>query len=193
MPQGLGRPELNFQAVGAGGGGRMIGPGGHQGQGLGQGSGNGVGYGCQIGRHGGLMIGAIVAAVSAATVRAAELPAAELPAAELRAAELMYIEKRFRIRRPIHLVAQLDRAYRAPDGALVLVELKTRWGGPQLSDIIQMSAQRMVVEGETGQPVAKHGIVMIERPDAQRSLRSHRIQLWDAAQVWNWRTVVKRF
>ncbi len=112
---------------------------------------------------------------------------------ELRAAELMYIEKRFRIRRPIHLVAQLDRAYRAPDGALVLVELKTRWGGPQLSDIIQMSAQRMVVEGETGQPVAKHGIVMIERPDAQRSLRSHRIQLWDAAQVWNWRTVVKRF
>ena len=102
---------------------------------------------------------------------------------ELRDAELMYMEKRFRIRRPIHLVAQLDRAYRAPDGALVLVELKTRWGGPQLSDIIQMSAQRMVVEGETGQPVARHGFVMIERPDAQRSLRSHHVQLWDAAQV----------
>jgi CRISPR-associated exonuclease Cas4 len=102
---------------------------------------------------------------------------------ELRDAELMYMEKRFRIRRPVHLVAQLDRAYRAPDGALVLVELKTRWGGPQLSDIIQMSAQRMVVEGETGQPVARHGFVMVERPDAQRSLRSHRVQLWDAAQM----------
>lgn len=102
---------------------------------------------------------------------------------ELSDAELVYMEKRFRIRRPIHLVAQLDRAYRAPDGALVLVELKTRWGGPQLSDIIQMSAQRMVVEGETGQRVARHGFVMIERPDTQRSLRSHRVQLWDAAQV----------
>lgn len=102
---------------------------------------------------------------------------------ELRGSELMYMEKRFRIRRPIHLVAQLDRAYRSPDGALVLVELKTRWGGPQLSDIIQISAQRIAVEGETGQPVARHGFVMIERPDAQRSLRSHRVQLWDAAQV----------
>ncbi len=102
---------------------------------------------------------------------------------ELRDAELIYMEKRFRIRRPIHLVAQLDRAYRTPDGLLVLVELKTRLGGPQLSDIIQLSAQRLAVQGEAGERVAGHGFVTIERPDAKRSLRSYRVQLLDTSQV----------
>ena len=102
---------------------------------------------------------------------------------ELRDAELMYMEKRFRTRRPIHLVAQLDRAYRAPDGALVLVELKTRWGGPQISDVIQLSAQRMAIKGHTGQRVASHAFVTIERPGVNRLLRWHRVQLLDDAQL----------
>ena len=102
---------------------------------------------------------------------------------ELRDAELMYMEKRFRTRRPIHLVAQLDRAYRAPDGALVLVELKTRWGGPQITDVIQLSAQRMAIEGHTGQRVASHAFVTIERPGVNRLLRWHRVQLLDDGQL----------
>lgn len=102
---------------------------------------------------------------------------------ELRDAEVWYIEKRFSIRRPVRLFAQIDRAYRTPDGELVLVELKTRWGGPQLSDIIQLSAQRLTIEVQTGQPVARHGFVTIQRPNDQRSLRSHRVQLWDGPQI----------
>lgn len=102
---------------------------------------------------------------------------------ELRYAELVYIEKRFRTRRPIHMVAQPDRAYRSPDGALVLVELKTRWGGPQISDVIQLSAQRMAIEGHTGQRVASHAFVAIERPGGNRLLRWHRVHLLDDSQL----------
>lgn len=102
---------------------------------------------------------------------------------ELRDAELSYIEQRFRTRSPIRLVVRLDRAYRTSDGSLVLVELKTRWGGPQLSDIIQLSAQRLAIQGQTGVRVASHGFVTIERPDVKRSLRSYRVQLLDTAQV----------
>ena len=57
----------------------------------------------------------------------------------------------FRISTPVGLVAKLDRAYRLPSGLLVLVEFKTRWSNqPCLSDVIQLSAQRMAVNGANG-------------------------------------------
>ena len=66
----------------------------------------------------------------------------------LREAKLVYMEERFRISRPVGLVAKLDRAYRMPSGAIVLVEFKTRSiNQPFLSDVIQLSAQRMDVRG----------------------------------------------
>ena len=78
---------------------------------------------------------------------------ASRPAA-LRDAELVYMERLFRASKPVGVVAKIDRAYRLPSGLLVLVELKTRWiNQPCLSDVIQMSAQRVVVMGRTRQTV----------------------------------------
>ena len=86
----------------------------------------------------------------------------------LREAELVYMEKLFRISRPVGLVAKLDRAYRTPSGVIVLLELKTRWiNQPLLSDVIQLSAQRMTVMGQTGQAgqaVASYGYVTVKLP-----------------------------
>jgi hypothetical protein len=46
---------------------------------------------------------------------------------ELKAASLEFAERVFYIRRPFRLYAKIDRAYRTPDGALVLAELKRRF------------------------------------------------------------------
>lgn len=70
---------------------------------------------------------------------------------ELAGARLLYMEKQFRIRKPISLIARIDRAYRAADGAIVLVELKTRWKNrAYATDVIQLSAQRMALEVRRG-------------------------------------------
>lgn len=77
-------------------------------------------------------------------------------------AELVYVEKRFRISEPVGLIAKVDRAYRMPSGLIVLVELKTRWmNRPFLSDVIQMSAQRTAMIGETRHAVAPYAYVMV--------------------------------
>lgn len=99
-------------------------------------------------------------------------------------ARLLYMEKQFRIRGPVPLVARVDRAYRDVDGAVVLVELKTRWRNrPYLTDVIQLSVQRMVIEGQTGQQVATHGFVTIQRPRGPAFPRSHRVDLMDAPEI----------
>jgi len=99
-------------------------------------------------------------------------------------AELVYMEKLFRIREPIRLVAKVDRVYRLPGGPLVVVELKTRWQDrPYLSDVIQLSAQRLVIAQQTGEAVARYGFVSIARPHASRAVRSHRVELLDEGGV----------
>ena len=104
--------------------------------------------------------------------------------AALRDAELVYIEKTFRTTSPVLIAAKLDRAYRLPSGQLVLVELKTRWnGGPNLSDVIQLSAQRVALSAATGQTVAAEAFVLITRPGARRSPVAHRVDLLSANQV----------
>ena len=108
---------------------------------------------------------------------AARAERASRPAA-LRDAELVYLEKLFRISRPVGLVAKLDRAYRLPSGLLVLVEFKTRWNNqPCLSDVIQLSAQRMAVMGQTGRSVASYGYVIVKPPTRRALPVSHRVQL----------------
>ena len=103
---------------------------------------------------------------------------------ELARADLVYAEKLFRIAQPIRLAARLDRAYRQPDGTLVLVELKTRRvDRPYLSDVIQLSAQKLAIEQQTEQAVAAHGFVTIERPGPRRSGSSHRVNLLTADAV----------
>ncbi len=108
---------------------------------------------------------------------------ASRPAA-LRDAELVYMERLFRISTPVGLVAKLDRAYRMPSGLLVLVEFKTRWSNqPCLSDVIQLSAQRMAVMGQTGQSVASYGYVMVKAPTMRALPTAYRVELLSDDQV----------
>jgi CRISPR-associated exonuclease Cas4 len=114
---------------------------------------------------------------------AARAERASRPAA-LRNAELVYMERLFRISTPVGLVAKLDRAYRMPSGLLVLVEFKTRWSNqPFLSDVIQLSAQRMAVMGQTGQSVASYGYVMVKAPAPRALPIAHRVKLMTDEQV----------
>ncbi|MBI5720651.1 MAG: PD-(D/E)XK nuclease family protein [Rubrivivax sp.] len=137
-----------------------------------------------------LSIVAAVAVLAAAFVlrrrRAAAAKDAEQASrpAALGDATLAYMEKLFRVRAPVPLVARVDRAYRRPDGELVLVELKTRWSDrAYATDVIQLSAQRMALEGQTGQRVAAHGFVTAQRPKGTAASRSHRVELLDTAKI----------
>ncbi|EER62171.1 conserved hypothetical protein [Acidovorax delafieldii 2AN] len=103
---------------------------------------------------------------------------------ELANAELVYMETLFRIREPIRLVAKVDRVYRLPGGSLVLVELKTRWRDRAYpSDVIQLSAQKLAIERQTGQTVEPYALVSVLRPDGR--LRSHRVRLLGLDEVLN--------
>jgi CRISPR-associated exonuclease Cas4 len=143
------------------------------------------GLGCHIGRTslvvrlawGVACAVAVVARWRSLENHAARAERASRPAA-LRDAELVYLEKLFRISTSVGLVAKLDRAYRLPSGLLVLVEFKTRWSNqPCLSDVIQLSAQRMVVIGQTGPAVASYGYVMMKAPTRRSLPFAHRVQL----------------
>lgn len=103
---------------------------------------------------------------------------------ELAGARLVYMEKLFRIREPISLVARIDRAYRAADGSIVLVELKTRWRNrAYLTDVIQLSAQKMALEAQTGQRVALHAFVTVQEPTKTAEKHSHRVELLEPREV----------
>ena len=108
---------------------------------------------------------------------------ASRPAA-LRDAELVYMERLFRVSTPVGLMAKLDRAYRMPSGVIVLVEFKTRWiNQPRLSDVIQLSAQRVAVIGQTQQAVASYAYVMVKAPTKRAVPIAHRVQLMSDEQV----------
>lgn len=99
-------------------------------------------------------------------------------------AELVHMERLFRTSKPVGVVAKIDRAYRLPSGLLVLVELKTRWiNQPRLSDVIQMSAQRVAVMGRTRQTVASYAFVMVKAPTGRALPIAHRVQLMSDEQV----------
>lgn len=98
-------------------------------------------------------------------------------------ARLYYMEKLFRIREPIPLVARLDRAYLGADGAIVLVELKTRWNRAYQSDLIQLSAQKMALEEQTGKRVAAYAFVTVQKPTKAAPPRSHRVELMAPSEI----------
>lgn len=104
---------------------------------------------------------------------------------ELAGAELLYMEKQFRIRGPVPLVARVDRAYRASDGTIVLVELKTRWKDrPYPTDVIQLSAQKVAIEGQTGLRVAEHAFLTVQRPAWNTRKRSHKVHLMPPSEIF---------
>lgn len=102
---------------------------------------------------------------------------------ELRSAELVFAERLFRIEVPVALTAKVDRAYRRPDGVFVLLELKTRARAKVfLSDVIELSVQRLALSGAEDVPVSAYGYVLIQDPDGRR-LACRRVQLLSATQV----------
>lgn len=83
---------------------------------------------------------------------------------ELRDAALVYTERVFRARPPVPIAAKLDRGYRNADGVIILVERKTRrLSCSYLSDIIELSAQRVAVQAQTGNRLPTMGMCCSNR------------------------------
>ena len=114
--------------------------------------------------------------------RRISLPQTELPK-ELRNAHLVYSERLFRSFGSTQITARVDRAYRNAVGELVLVELKTRKRHrTYLSDVIELSAQRVALTAQTGEVVADHAYVLTARVDDYSGM-CHRVSLMTVAAV----------
>lgn len=97
-------------------------------------------------------------------------------------AQLAFAEKTFRTWRPIGLIARIDRCYRL-NGEVYLAEFKTRTrAAVYSSDVIELSAQRLVVEQSTGQRVNDVGYVLTQDPlGKHRSV--HQVHLLPRTEV----------
>ncbi|WP_226939702.1 PD-(D/E)XK nuclease family protein [Janthinobacterium rivuli] len=84
---------------------------------------------------------------------------------ELRYASLAYAEQTFTLDSPIKLIARVDRVYRHK-GRLTLMEYKIRRVERVfMSDVIELSVQKMILELANGAKVNNYGFVVVERPD----------------------------
>lgn len=102
-------------------------------------------------------------------------PAADWTPRELRGATLAYVESKFRSAGDTPIVANVDRGYRGHHGRITLVELKTRrTDRTYLSDVIELSAQRLALEGTTGEQVDSFGFVVVQ---SGLRHRPHRVRL----------------
>lgn len=100
---------------------------------------------------------------------------------ELRRAELAYAEATFRSARH-RLIARVDRAYRVGD-EIVLMELKTRRRpAANVSDVIELSVQRVALAHETGERVCVWAWVVMQSPATQERI-AVRVRLLDEEQV----------
>lgn len=96
---------------------------------------------------------------------------------------LAYAERTFRSGDDRPVVARVDRAYRGRNGLIVLVELKTRQvDRVHLSDIIELSAQRVALEGQTREPVARIAWVVVESAGRRTA---HRVTLLPPRALWD--------
>lgn len=102
---------------------------------------------------------------------------------ELRNAELAYAEQVFRSGGDLPIVAKCDRAYRNKKISIVLVELKTRKVNRYYrSDVIELSAQRLAIQMQTGEAVANYGYVLVQRPGSNAKVL-HRVDLLSPAEI----------
>jgi CRISPR-associated exonuclease Cas4 len=100
---------------------------------------------------------------------------------ELRGAQIAFAEVTFRSHRR-GLVARLDRAYRTSDG-LQLVELKTRArDAVYMSDVIELSVQRIAVEDEAGEQVSGEAWVVVENSQSG-TRRPHKVRLLGVGEI----------
>ncbi|MFT3815565.1 MAG: PD-(D/E)XK nuclease family protein [Acidovorax sp.] len=103
--------------------------------------------------------------------------------AEMRSAELVFSERLFHATTPIVISAKVDRVYRRCDGVFVLLELKTRSHARIYpSDVIELSAQRVALLRDLGQPVAGYGYVLIQ-DSSGRQLACRRVRLLSESSV----------
>lgn len=101
--------------------------------------------------------------------------------AELRGAQIAFAEVMFRSQRR-RLVARLDRAYRTSDG-LQLVELKTRArDAVYMSDVIELSVQRIAVEDDVGEPVSGEAWVVVQN-SRSGVRRPHKVRLLGIGEI----------
>lgn len=135
-----------------------------------------------------LLLAACVGCVTAAwaAVRVVRKRAAKLNEwmpGELKDHTLAHAERTFKTGSDRQLVARVDRAYRRRDGLITLVELKTRRAHrAHRSDVIELSAQRAALEGQTGELVARIGWVVVES-EGRRT--AHRMPLMPPRAVWD--------
>ena len=81
---------------------------------------------------------------------------------ELIGAEIAYAEKTFWTKKPFPLVARADRGY-VVRGEIILTELKTRrYARVYESDVIELSAQKLAIEMNTGRQVSNGGFVLTQ-------------------------------
>jgi hypothetical protein len=84
---------------------------------------------------------------------------------ELRHATLAYSERRFVAHTPFSVGAVVDRGYRLRDGRVMLVEFKTRQTNKAfMSDIVELSVQRLAIEHSNAGRAADHGFVVVRNP-----------------------------
>lgn len=102
--------------------------------------------------------------------------------ADLAGSRLVFAEKTFSIDLPIKLTARVDRAYY--DGiAITLMELKTRYAKRvHASDIIELSAQRLAVQGSTGERAYNFGYIVLQHPVTSRRT-THKVSLLSQEDV----------
>lgn len=135
-----------------------------------------------------LLLAGCVACVTAAwaaarTVRRRSMTVDQWMPDVLKDQTLAYSEQTFRSDDVRPVVARVDRAYRARNGLIVLVELKTRQADRvHPSDIIELSAQRVALAGQTGEPVARIGWVVVE---SSAGRTAHRVTLMSPQAVRN--------
>ena len=102
---------------------------------------------------------------------------------ELRHARIEFAERYFYTKRPVRLIAKVDRVYKDERGTLFVTELKRRVKTQAyLSDVVELSAQKLAIERGGRRAVAEVGFVVIEHPVTQkrtpirvRLLREHEI------------------
>ena len=101
---------------------------------------------------------------------------AALKSSDLTEDRLVFAEKEFSIRHPWHLSVRVDRAY--DNGSeLVLLKLKTRMTQRiYLTDIIELSSQRVAVHYSTRRDVSRHAYVLLVQP-LLRKQTLHRVAL----------------
>jgi CRISPR-associated exonuclease Cas4 len=101
---------------------------------------------------------------------------------ELRDAHLVWSEKSFQCLGPIPMAVRIDRAYRAHDGKLNLVEFKHREARRAYrSDVVELSVQRYVLQ-KAGHEVNQRAHVVVVPPGGGRA-RALPVELEDAQGV----------